>query len=535
VSGTPITRREALAQSAAFLAVAYTGSVRGEPVQSSTALAERAMGWPQANGPDGNFNPRRYGHGLVDDLADARLLWASAETDLGFAKGSVSGYLGLLIKYHPSHPGSCAGPIVADGKVFATSFRPAGDVWAENTPQLRNVKKPFTPEEQQTLRGQLRIEADDLLLAVDQKTGRTLWKAVEPGRGVNRYMGKREGFGVAPAYHAGRVFSMGATGRLYAYDADTGKRLWEGDIGPAHREMEARRQTALTEKRLVDSFGWDASLVVAGGVLIVPLFDHSVDMGLRGVDVQTGNTRWELPAVNSRYATPVLWRHEGREYVLVANRKGELRLIDPTFGRVLWTQGGLQPVYHALSPSESHVLVNVGSKSRSDKRDQPRGLMAAYRLSLGGAERTWTMPDRAEFWFENHMDSCAMRRVLIRDGFVYFSAHNKADDRRNTALSIFEEASGELLLTSTDLQNSSLCYLVEDRLLHYADASHRDRATLELFTADPAGFRRLCAPWKPPQGTTTGYEVFLETPYVDGCLFMRSDAGDIRCYDLRKA
>ena len=63
---------------------------------------------------------------------------------------------------------------------------------------------------------------------------------------------------------------------------------------------------------------------------------------------------------------------------------------------------------------------------------------------------------------------------------------------------------------------------------------HGDRARLELLTADPARFRRLCDPWKPPQQTTTAYEVYMETPYVDGCIFMRTITGEVRCYDLRR-
>ena len=39
----------------------------------------------------------------------------------------------------------------------------------------------------------------------------------------------------------GAVFSVGSTGRLYAYDAKTGNKLWEGDIGPMHQRAEAEK------------------------------------------------------------------------------------------------------------------------------------------------------------------------------------------------------------------------------------------------------------------------------------------------------
>ena len=332
-----ITRREALQGIAALLPVTGASVVfAGEQQPEQPGQDD----WPMTNGPDGNFTPRRSGHRLVNDLARARLSWRSQDNDLGFAKGSVSGYLSNLVR-RPSHPGSCSGPIVADGKVFSSSFRPTGKVWAENQPQLRNLRQPYKGEQLAKLQRELRIVADDILLAVDQRTGRTVWKAVEEEKGLNRYMGKREGFGVAPAYSGGKVFSMGSTGLLYAYAANSGKKIWETNIGAGHRRAEELKRQCLQKKVLPSNLGWNTSLVVADGVLVVPLFEGSNDIGLCGVNVASGKKIWERPGVTSRYATPALFRHEGREYLLVANLRGEMRLIDPRSGRVLWD--GSQP------------------------------------------------------------------------------------------------------------------------------------------------------------------------------------------------
>ena len=59
-----------------------------------------------------------------------------------------------------------------------------------------------------------------------------------------------------------------------------------------------------------------------------------------------------------RWATPACWRHGGRDYLLVANEKGELRLLDPTDGRELWKLDGLGPCWPTLVPGRTHVLVN---------------------------------------------------------------------------------------------------------------------------------------------------------------------------------
>lgn len=525
-----IDRRDFLALSAAF----GTSNVLGA---SFAAKPDAIVGdWPMVNGPDGNFTPRKSGVKLIDDLSKSRVAWKSEDRDLGYGKGSSSGYIANLARW-PGHPGSCSAPIVAGGAVFASSFRPAGKVWAENLPHLKNEKNRRWFADAKTakkLRSNLRIDADDVTVAIDAATGKTLWKAAESGRGLNLYMGKREGFAVTPACHDGRVFSMGTTGRLYAYDAKSGKKLWETDIGDAHKRMESEKKRALAGKIFPRKYGWDVSLTVIGGVLIVPVYDNAIDTALRGVDPKTGKTLWELAGATSRYGTPALFRHEDREYILAATRKGDLRLIAPRTGKVLWTVRGLQPTYFALSPSADSVLVNVGSKSKvTGKRGKPMGLLGCYDISPTGAKLRWKMPDKREFWFENHMDSCARRKVVLRDGLVYCFTANKAGGTRNRHFTLLRETDGKVLFQQKDLPGPPLMYPIEDRLLYIPDAWHSDRMTMRLYDVNAKRMRQSGENWKPPQTSTTGYEVAMETPYINGRLFLRTREGNVRCYDLR--
>ena len=367
---------------------------------------------------------------------------------------------------------------------------------------------------------------------------------------MNRYTGKRLHFHATPAHHAGRVFSLGTMGDVYCYDAKTGKKLWEDSTGSLAREMPAVKAKLLAGRNgFAPGHGCGASLVVADGVLIVPQFDTkgARDVPLRGVDAATGKTLWEVPAATCRFATPAVWAHGGRQYLLAAtvgqpgkHDTGKLRLIDPRDGRVLWTIDGLAPTYYPLSPSDGHVLVNVPSATVNPKKakdGQPFGLMAAYRLAPDKAERAWTMPDEPRFWFENHMDICAMRRAVIRDGRVYFCAQNSGgpDEAKTRWFSILDERTGQPLMTTDVIGGSPQFWLVEDRLLVIPDAAHSERATVELYTIDPKDFRRLGKPWKPPHANTTAYEVYIELPYVGGRFLMRDKDGRVVCYDLRAA
>ena len=89
--------------------------------------ADDSPAWPQANGPFGNFNSRQAGVTLVDDFSQVKQRWVSEYNDLGFAKGSSSGYVAMLADA-TTHPGTASGLIVAEGKVFASSFRPRGEI-----------------------------------------------------------------------------------------------------------------------------------------------------------------------------------------------------------------------------------------------------------------------------------------------------------------------------------------------------------------------------------------------------------------------
>jgi outer membrane protein assembly factor BamB len=195
----------------------------GQDGKVVTAEQAWKLGWPAMQGPFGNFLAPRIGVELVDDLASARLLWESEEKNFGRAKHTTGSFkrkgnvAALLGPGAVATPGGWAGPIVAEGKLFATTFRPAGKIYDIKT-LFKTVEKGH-------------LEAEDLLIALDAKTGKTVWKAVEPG-GFVWGVGKRGGFQVAPVYHEGTIYSMGTTGRITPKGA---KRVWTfPNKGPYH-------------------------------------------------------------------------------------------------------------------------------------------------------------------------------------------------------------------------------------------------------------------------------------------------------------
>lgn len=543
--------RPGMAMLMAFAAIAAPCMAASFPDAAKVYSEEEAwqIGWPMLNGPLGNFLALRTGVKIVDDLAQARIAWRSEVRDFGSAKTGSQSFRtarDITARLGPDArvtPGNWAGVIVAEGKVFGSSWRPVGPI-CEATIDGETAR--------------FRLDAEDLLIALDARTGKLLWRAAEPG-GLVLTGGKRGGFQVAPAYSAGKVFSMGSTGRLFAYDAASGRKLWQTDIGPAHAAAAKRREQVLAAAAAgkwtsTDAAGWHVSLTVAEGMLIVPTFTSPRgvfgDTNLRGVDVETGQTKWEFPAAVSRWATPSVWRHGDREYLLCATIGGVLRLIDPRDGRELWKVDGLGPHYSTLSPSPSHVLVNVAAKADPKEKRVP-GYLGAFRISPTKAELAWKMPQEPRNQISTWFDNCALLRYLMRDGMVYVAPNGAKDEDEDGPerghFLLLNEQTGEVLARHVNKgdevdQIRGLFYLVEDRLLCRVNSNHGPthggRHPFVQWNVAPGKIARMdhegrLSPMDLAE-FATAYEVYMELPVVAGRMFERTLDGGVVCYDLRR-
>ena len=500
--------------------------------------ATREPEWPALAGPVGTFATAPDDVRLVDDLSRAVKVWDSECTDLGRAKGGsqafrrVEQFTAEAIAKHGGHPGSWSGPIVGGGTVFVASWRPVG---------------PWCKVEGHDVR----LDAEDFVVAIDPTNGRTRWLTAEPG-GLLRGGGKREGIHAGPVHHEGVVYSLGSTGRLFAHDASSGAKRWESDAHPlraACREARAEALAGLAAGRFRYDLNpdWCASLAVVGGTLVVP----DMKTGLVGVDLKDGSRKWVAGGVTNRWATPACWRHAGREYLLVANEKGELRLLDPADGRELWKLAGLGPAWPTLTPGRTHVLVN-GVADSGKQQDKPRvgGRYVAVRLSPEAGERSWSAP--ADHVIPVWMDAGARQRVVYRDGKFLLTQsmleaqaagrpEAAAEERHISPAYVLDEATGGVLarLSSTDtdddLRLDGLVYWHGDRILSRGDSyhgpSHGGRHPWSHWQVAGGEIRKL-------PGTMdlsdfmTAYEVGAEVPLVAGRMYERTQAGVVVCYDL---
>jgi hypothetical protein len=264
-----------------------------------------------------------------------------------------------------------------------------------------------------------------------------------------------------------------------------------------------------------------------------------------GLDPANGQTKWELDDAISQWATPTVWKHSGRSYLLCATqgKPGEckLHLIDPSPGRILWSVEGLHATFFSLSPSKNHVLVNVGSSQIAEKPNgswprykdgkAPFGLLGAYRITDKGATLAWKLPDKSPYVFGTGADSHARPRVMLRNGLVYHTTAgpDKEKDRRF----IIANVSTGKVLADIPRDKDFWFQVIEDKLLYCRDWSHGKSATWFLYTPNPKDFRQLSGPWATKQPLTTSYQVLMEPPVINGHIFWRTETGTVVCYDLR--
>ncbi|MFC1582754.1 PQQ-binding-like beta-propeller repeat protein, partial [Planctomycetota bacterium] len=141
--------------------------------------------------------------------------------------------------------------------------------------------------------------SQDTVWCFDAKTGTEVWKQSYPC-GTGGYPGPR----ATPTVSDGMVFTHSRKGALHAWDAKTGKKLWEKN---AANEVGAKRP------------GWDyaSSPFIMGNMLVLNLGKSGAAFNKR-----TGAVLWKTGGGKSSYATAVPVKIQGRDTLLIFGATG---------------------------------------------------------------------------------------------------------------------------------------------------------------------------------------------------------------------
>ena len=162
---------------------------------------------------------------------------------------------------------------------------------------------------------------DEIMRALDAASGRVLWETEYPAAFRMNGSAAIHGRGPksTPVYHNGRLFTIGMTGAIKAFDAASGEILWEQPGNPDHLTLYTTH-----------SF----SPVIAGDLVIFHPGGH--DQGsLKAYDVNTGEERWSWDGDGPGYGSPLLVEVSGAEQI-VTQTQNKLIGVEPATGRLLW-------------------------------------------------------------------------------------------------------------------------------------------------------------------------------------------------------
>ena len=130
-----------------------------------------------------------------------------------------------------------------------------------------------------------------LVIALDRKTGRELWRREVPRAQTGRRENVNGPASPSPVTDGANVYAFFQEFGLVSYTAD-GRERWRKPIGPFNM-----------------FYGFGASPILVDGTLVLSV-DQDEDAYLLGVDAKTGRERWKTPKPHaiSGYSTPTIYR-----------------------------------------------------------------------------------------------------------------------------------------------------------------------------------------------------------------------------------
>jgi outer membrane protein assembly factor BamB len=177
-----------------------------------------------------------------------------------------------------------------------------------------------------------RRDGNEVMTALDAETGKERWHSEYPAPYTPGQPASAHGAGpkATPLLTGGRLFTVGISGIVAAFDAVTGQILWRL---PAPAEA--------------PFFGAAASPVAAGGLV----FAHPGDYGpLTAIDAASGTVKWTA-GESGFFASPLVATLSGVNQIITVTQGGVIGVSIPD-GRVLWTyawpggEGGTMPVLY---------------------------------------------------------------------------------------------------------------------------------------------------------------------------------------------
>jgi outer membrane protein assembly factor BamB len=312
-----------------------------------------------------------------------------------------------------------ASPVVTDGRVFVHSRRDPAEV----------------------------------VTAVDLESGRQIWQQTyQAAYGKNQYASEMaKGPNATPLVADGRVFTVGATAIVSAWDAATGRQLWQKDFSS---DVDFSKLFC----------GTAASPLIVDGRLVVQVGSDTHGGRIIALDPATGAEAWQWRGLGPGYGSPIVIRSGGATQI-VTMTNGSIVAVDAGDGRELWS---------APFPDDWHenIVTPVWTGRHLIISGTRQGTQAWRLQSSGGrwsAERVW----------QNEMASMYMSSPVAADGLIY-----GLSNKRLGYFVALDEATGEVKWQTEGREATNAAVLLTPDAVVYLT----DGATLVVARRQATGF-----------------------------------------------
>ena len=233
---------------------------------------------------------------------------------------------------------------------------------------------------------------DEVMTALDADTGETIWRTAYPAPFTMNpaTAPHRAGPKSTPAYADGRLFTLGMTGAVTAFDAATGEQLWQ----VPGTSVEPLYHTSM-------------SPIVDGSLMIIHVGGHD-DGALTAFDVADGTVRWSWDGDGPAYGSPMIFELGGTRQVVVFTQEHFIGASLET-GALLWSRPFTT---RSTTTSQTPILYNdmVIQNGRGNG-------VTALRVTEGPGG--WTTE---EVWHQREV-SLHMANPVVNDGVLFGLSH----------------------------------------------------------------------------------------------------------------
>ena len=244
-----------------------------------------------------------------------------------------------------------------------------------------------------------RRDPEEIVTSINLSDGKILWQQkYQSTFQKNQYaVEMAKGPHATPLVIDNRLFTLGVTGILSAWDTATGKQLWTRDFS----------KSIDTSKLFC---GTAASPLLVNGRLVVQVGSDVHGGQILGINPATGTTEWEWRGPGPGYASPVVIETAGVQQI-VTMTEGSIVGVDGKNGKELWSVPFPDEWHENISTplwTGTHLVVS-GTRQGTH----------AYALTQNDgkwqATESWKNPDIAMY----------MSSPVFGDGLIYGHSSRK--------------------------------------------------------------------------------------------------------------